>query len=281
MPGSISLATIDDLLEGNPAYPGSEAPLRVQTLGGFRSWRFGEEIAPTAWGREKATHLFQFFLTLRRRYLHKEQIVDRLWPDLDMDRGDRDFKVALNSINKALEPDRQAWSEAQFVRRHGLAYGLNLEAVWLDTEVFDLLSATGNQALLQTPPDRDLAVRCFEAAIGLYHGDFLPERRYEDWSSAERERLQVLALNTMTELAELLLEQAPLESLRLTQRVLAIDPVWEDAYRVQMRAFMSQQNRPLALRTYERCVAALAEEFDVPPLPETTALYRKIMAAGD
>ena len=70
MPGSISLATIDGLLEGNPAYPGSGAPLRVQTLGGFRAWRDGAEIAPTAWGREKATHLFQFFLTLRRRYLH-------------------------------------------------------------------------------------------------------------------------------------------------------------------------------------------------------------------
>lgn len=276
MPSAVSLAAIDELLEGNPAYPGSGALLRVQTLGGFRAWRNDAEIAPTAWGREKAVHLFQFFLTLRRRYLHKEQIVDRLWPDLDSDRGDRDFKVALNSVNKALEPDRQAWSEAQFVRRFGLAYGLNLESIWLDIEVFDLLVAEGNQALMQTPVNDEAAIRCFEGAIGLYRGDFLPERRYEDWSSAERERLQVLALNTMTVLADLLLARAPLESLRLTQQVLAIDPVWEDACRVQMRAFMSQHNRALALRTYEQCVRALSEEFDAPPLPETTALYRQI-----
>ncbi|MEZ4681674.1 MAG: bacterial transcriptional activator domain-containing protein [Caldilineaceae bacterium] len=37
--------------------------------------------------------------------------------------------------------------------------------------------------------------------IKLYHGDYLPERRYEDWTSAEQERLQLLALNTMTTLA--------------------------------------------------------------------------------
>jgi len=67
-----------------------------------------------------------------------------------------------------------------------------------------------------------------------------------------------------------------LESVRLTQRVLAVDPVWEDAYRVLMRAFIAQKNRPMALRSYERCVAVLDEEFGVEPLPETTALYEAI-----
>lgn len=272
----VSLSSIDRLLEDAPAYPGVQAPLRVQTLGGFRVWNEGEEVPATAWGREKAIHLFQFLLTLRRRFLHKEQIIDRLWPELDSERGDRDFKVALNSINKALEPGRQAWSEARYVRRHGLAYGLNLEFIWLDIDIFDQLVAAGNQALLQGDDVFDTAVRCLEAAISLYQGDFLPERRYEDWSSAERERVQIMALNTMTTLAELLLDRAPLESLRLAQRVIAIDRVWEDAYRIQMRAFMRQNNRPLALRAYQKCVEALADEFDVPPLPETTELYRAI-----
>ena len=275
------LREIDRLLGGNPAYAGLAAPLRVQTLGSFRVWSNGEELLPTAWGREKAIHLFQFLLTLRRRFLHKEQVIDRLWPDLDTDRGDRDFKVALNAINKALEPRRAAWGEARFIRRHGLAYGLNLESVWLDIEIFDLLLATGNQALaglngLAPEANLSLAVRAYESAIALYQGDFLPERRYEDWSSAERERLQVLALNTMTELAELMIERSPLESLRLAQRVLAIDPVWEDAYRIQMRAFMAQQNRPMALRTYEQCMEVLEREYDIPPLPETTDLYLAI-----
>jgi DNA-binding SARP family transcriptional activator len=80
----------------------------------------------------------------------------------------------------------------------------------------------------------------------------------------------------MTTLADLLLTRTPLESIRLAQRVLAVDPVWEDAYRVLMRAFVAQQNRPLALRTYERCMAVLDEEFGVEPLPETTTLYEQI-----
>lgn len=263
---------------GSPV--GTRIELYVQTLGGFRVWRHREEVPTTAWGREKAIHLFQFFITMRRQYVHKEQIMDRLWPDLDLDKGDRDFKVALNSINKALEPEREPRTEPRFVRRYGLAYGIDFEFVWLDTEVMEQLIAAANQMMLDPAGDLDLAIACFDAAVKLYHGDYLPERRYEDWTSAERERLQLLALNTMTTLAGLLLQRTPLESVRLAERVLAVDPVWEDAYRILMRAFIAQNNRPVALQVYERCVHILDDEFGVEPLPETTMLYEQILA-GD
>ena len=82
------------------------AALRIYTLGGFSVWREGEAIERTAWGREKAIHLFQFFVTNRGRLLHKEQIIDHLWPESPLDAGDRDFKVALNAINRTIEPER-------------------------------------------------------------------------------------------------------------------------------------------------------------------------------
>ncbi|MNL86910.1 Bacterial transcriptional activator domain protein [compost metagenome] len=43
-----------------------------------------------------------------------------------------------------------------------------------------------------------------------------------------------------------------------------------------MRAYYRQGDRPLALRTYDRCVAALAEELDVDPMPETEELFDRI-----
>jgi two-component SAPR family response regulator len=271
------LRQIDQFLAETTLHPSARAALRVQTLGGFRVWCEGEELPATAWGREKAIHLFQFFVTMRRQFVHKEQIIDRLWPDIDSERGDRDFKVALNALNKALEPNREAREEARFTRRYGLAYGLDFEHVWLDAEVFEQLITTANAALTRPARDEVEAIDCYSTAVALYHGDFLPERRYEDWTSAERERLQLLALNTMTTLGELLLARTPLESLRLAQRVLAVDPVWEDAYRLQMRAFAAQRNRPMALRTYQRCVQVLDQEFGVEPLPETTELYKAIL----
>lgn len=251
--------------------------LRIQTLGGFHLWRNGVLIESAAWGREKAVHLFQFFVTTRRYMtaLHKEQIIDRLWPELDPEEGDRDFKVALNAIYKVLEPERPPRSESRFIQRQGLVYGLNLAEIWIDADAFEQWVALGNQA---TPERSNEAITAYQQALVLYKGDFLPERRYEDWTSAERERLHLLALGTMTTLAGLLVDQSPLESIRLTQHVLTVDPVWEDAYRVQMLAHLAQGNRPLALRTYQQCVSMLQQELGVDPLPETLKLYEQIIA---
>jgi DNA-binding SARP family transcriptional activator len=252
------------------------ATLRVQTLGGFRVWRENLEIPISAWKREKALHLFQFLITtrLQESRLHKEQIIDHLWPEVDAEGGDRDFKVALHAVNKVLEPDRKPRTEPHFIQRHDLTYDLNLQTVWIDAIVFEELIMQGNQ---QLSTDRQSAIELYQQALSLYHGDYLPERRYEDWSSAERERLQVLALGLMTTLAGLLLDNSPLECIRLTQRALTIDPIWEDAYRMQMRAYWAQGNRPVAIRTYQQCVKILNDELGIEPLPETVALYNQIV----
>ncbi|MBI1882550.1 MAG: transcriptional regulator [Chloroflexi bacterium] len=249
--------------------------MRIQTLGGFRLWRDGIEIEPAAWGREKALHLFQFLVTVRRHPspLHKEQIIDRLWPELDLEEGDRDFKVALNTVYKVLEPERKPRAESRFIQRQGLVYSLHLAEAWVDADTFESWVAAGNRAL---PDQADVAIHSYRQALAVYTGDYLPERRYEDWSSAERERLQLLALGVMTTLAGLLVGQSPLESIRLTQHVVAVDPVWEEAYRVQMRAYLAQGNRPLALRTYQQCVRMLDQELGVEPLPETRQLMEQL-----
>ena len=87
-------------------------------------------------------------------------------------------------------------------------------------------------------------------------------------------------LSTLVRTAELEIEGDPLESIRLAERALALDRVWEDAYRTLMRAYLRSGNRPLALRTYRRCEEVLREEFQIPPLPETQALYRQIREVG-
>ena len=224
-------------------------------------------------------HLFQFLVTMRLQTsrLHKEQIIDNLWPELDADGGDRDFKVALHAVNKVLEPNRKPRAEPRFIQRHDLTYELNLNEVWIDGLAFEQLITTANQRL---PDDPQNAIIYYRQALELYKGDYLPERRYEDWSNIERERLQVLALGLMTGLARLLLAGNPLESIRLTQHALTIDPVWEDAYRIQMRAYLAQGNRPLAIRTYRQCKSVLNDELGIEPLPETVALYEEIVGRG-
>jgi len=251
----------------------SKALLHVETLGQFKTKRAEESISNKTWGRDKTIQLFEFLIANRhRKSLHKEVIMDMLWEDAD----DRDFKVAMHGINKALEPNRPARTEPTFIIRQGLSYQLDLSKIWVDVEAFEKLITVGNQATNEHP---EIAIKAYQQAIELYNGPFLPNRIYEDWPAEERERTQVLILNTYISLAELLLNVNPTETIRLTQKAIAIDPCWEDAYRIQMQAYQAKGNRPQALKTYKTCVEILDEEYGISPLPATKSLLEEIKNA--
>lgn len=251
----------------------ARARIHIQTLGNFQVWRDGEVVASKEWGRSKTIELFEFFITSRhRKALHKEQILDRLWEE-DLESGDSYFKVALHGINKVLEPNRKSHGDTHYITRQGLAYQLNLDAIWIDADILEAYIAMGNQWLNEQP---SLAKAAYREAIALHKGIYLPDRLYEDWPCDERERLQVLTLGAIVNLSELTLTDSPMESVRLTHQALLIDPTWEDAYRIQMQAYFQKGNRPMAIRTYQQCEKILKQEFGISPLPETKQLYLKI-----
>jgi DNA-binding SARP family transcriptional activator len=247
--------------------------IKVKTLGGFEVWVNGKMLSSKDWGRDKSIQLFQFFLIARnRKALLKDTIVDKLWED-DLD--DQGFKVALHGVNKALEPNRKSHSDTNFLQRSGHTYQLNFEHIFIDSFAFEQLVSIGNQ--LVTTNERE-AKMAYRQALELYKGSFLPERVYEDWSADERERLQLIYLNAAIELAELLIDENPVESIQIAQNALLVDIVWEDAYRIQMQAYLKKGNRPMAIKTYKVCEQVLKEEFGIKPLPETRKLYESILA---
>ncbi|MBN1965870.1 MAG: bacterial transcriptional activator domain-containing protein [Anaerolineae bacterium] len=253
--------------------------LRIQTLGMFRVWLNGTMLPDVVWKREKAQRLFQFLITIKLNDSHqvmpKERIVAELWPTLDESRADRDFKVALNALNDALDPHRSSRSLSSFVVRHGLAYGLDPEAdIEIDAERF---RAGLKAAARLEQDDRDAAIDAYRDAIDRYAGDYLPDALYEDWASLERERLQTLYLSGAMRLAALLLRRNGYqEAIHLCQSVLMIDRYWEEAYRLMMIGHALRGNRPLALRAYQQCRRALAEGLDLAPMAGTTDLYHRI-----
>jgi LuxR family maltose regulon positive regulatory protein len=256
--------------------------LRVQTLGMFRVWLNGELLPNVVWKREKAQRLFQFLITIRLNNSHqvmpKERMMVELWPTLDEERADRDFKVALNALNDALEPDRSSRSLSTFVTRHGLAYGLSPDAeIEIDAELF---RAGLKTAARLEREDADAAIDTYREAIDRYAGDYLPDALYEDWASLERERLQTLYLSGAMSLAALLLQQGGYqESIHLCQSVLMIDRYWEEAYRLMMISHTLRGNRPLALRVYDQCAQAL-KDLDLQPMADTSGLV-DLIARGD
>ncbi|MDQ2808683.1 MAG: transcriptional regulator, partial [Chloroflexota bacterium] len=257
-------------------HPGYQ--LRVQTLGALRVWRGAAEVLPAAWQRDKARRLFGLLLTERDRALGRETLVDRLWPDLSAEAAGRDFKVALNALNKALEPARSGDAAFAYIVREGTAYQLRPEAdLWLDTAAFAQGCRHG-LALLDSG-QAAAGIAALEEALALYSGEYLPDALYDDWATAERERLRTLYLRAADRLAAaLLVAGQPDSAVGVAEALLRHDPCWEHAYVLLMQAHSAAGNRPQAVRAYTRCRAVLHTELGVAPAPATLTVYHGIIA---
>lgn len=251
--------------------------LQAQTLGPFRTWRGSEPVPAQEWHRVKARHLFQLLLIHRGNYLQKEQILDRLWPDMPARSAEKHFKVALNMMQSVIEPNRPPRAPSFFVRRREGCYGLMPgESLLTDCDRFEQNIEQGRQA--QEAGDLMLAIKHYRQAVDLYRGDFLEQSLYEDWTIEERERLLGLYLRTAERLARLHLQNGqPAEAIALCKAILSRDDCWEAAYRLLMVAYQRRGNRPQALRTFEHCTQVLKESLDVPPMEQTVKLHERIL----
>jgi len=264
--GFPTIAADDTVEDYHPGYT-----LRVQMFGTFRVWRGAQEIQAREWQREKARQLFQLLLTQRGHWVQREQICAALWPDADLDAAERQFKVTLNALNAALEPNRPPRVAPFFIRRQGLAYSFAPSyGVWIDVDEFELRAAAASD-------DPDFARRNAQIAVQLYRGDYLAEALYDPWTIEERERLLARYLDVAVRYAERLsAEGDQAEAIQICEQVLRRDRCYEEAYQCLMRAHARAGSRSQALRSYARCLHALQDELGMAPLPETTALYERL-----
>ncbi|WAH36168.1 BTAD domain-containing putative transcriptional regulator [Alicyclobacillus dauci] len=248
--------------------------LRVQTLGAFRVWRGYTEITRREWQREKARQLFQFLVTYRGQMFHRDEICERLWSDVDTDVSSRDFKVALNVLSAALEPNKTSRGTTIFIAREGSFYGLTTsDMVSVDRDLF--IQAVHDSKGDHSPEQRQAKLK---AAMELYRGDYLPEAQYEPWCEGEREKLRGLYLQTATEYAEgALAEQDYEEVISVCDRMLRMEPTWETAYVYQMTAYGALQNRAMVIQVYRTCERVLQQELGVGPLRSTQNLYDSLI----
>jgi len=251
------------------------APLFIQTLGPFRAWRRGQEIERGAWPREKALHLFQLLVCHRGHGVHRDRILEMLWPDSSASTAATGLRVALSALRNALEPDRESGTDGRFVRRDGDTIRLAMESgLRVDVDDFTRLLKA---ARTSESADREAMIAAYETALGTYRGDFLEENPYAAWAEEERQLRRSEFLTAAERFATLLLRGGESErAARWAEAMLHQDPLWENAYALLMEAHWQQGNRALAVRAFNRCKKRLRDGLGVQPSARITTLLDRI-----
>jgi DNA-binding SARP family transcriptional activator/tetratricopeptide (TPR) repeat protein len=224
--------------------------VRVELLGRFRVAIGGNEFPADVWPGRRAAELVQLLALADGHRLTRDQVIEALWPHLEVEAGAANLRKAAHYARQALaSPDA-------VVLRGGQVALFPSRPVATDVGQFEAQS----RAALAAGDGAACA-----AAASAYTGDLLPEALYEEWTQAPRERLR-------SRYVELLRRSGQWE------RLVEVEPTDEPAYRELMRRELAAGSRPAAIRWYGRLRTALRRELRILPSGDTEAIYDECVA---
>ena len=251
--------------------------LQIFTLGGFGMAVAGRSIDIGKWKSKQAVTLLKYLITQLDRPVHRERLLDCLWPDVDESQGWGRLKVTMYYLRRELRANGMS---DDVVKTVGNAYLLRRDAVWVDVDTFEQLITEGRA--LQDQAQWSDALDHYIEARHLYRGDYLEEETFADWCAEERERLHELYLEMLARTAECHTElDQYAEAVHICRKALVFDPCRENFHCALMEYLVKYGRPDLALAQYRHCQQILAREFGVEPLPETQHLYQQILKGGD
>lgn len=249
---------------------GDSPALHVRLLGGFRV-TVGDRVVPdAAWRSQKARGLVKLLCLAPSHQLHREQLLDLLWPELEPEAAAGNLRFTLHVVRRALEPTRSAGDRSPLRFQHDV---LALDAAGPLSIDVDAFTAAAVEAHRRQAPET------YQVALDHYPGDLLPEDRYEDWAAAPREALRETYLGLLISLAQIHESRGEyVLGITALERVVATESTYEDAHAGLMRLYALSGRPGQALRQYARMSESLERELDVKPSTTTQRLHAEIAA---
>ena len=242
------------------------AELRIELLGGFRVSVGDRAVPDRVWHRRKPAALVKLLALAPAHRLHREQIMDALWPELGPAAAGANLRKSLHHARRALavgDGDGVLSSDGELV-------ALTAGELWVDVAAFRTALAAARRS---AEPDE------YRRAVDLYRQGLLPEDRYEDWASGPREELHVELLAALEGLAGLLEARGDLDgATEVVRRLLGAEPLREEFHTTLIRLHALAGRRAEALRDYEHLTRLLARELGTEPSADTQRLYEEVRA---
>jgi len=250
----------------------SAADLRIRLFGEVSIEQDGQPVAipPT-----KSLELLCYVLLSTESVVTRETLSNVLWPDAPAAASKRYLRQALWRLNSIFHHDGRN-GHPLLGLDSGLVRVKSEASLWLDISAFE----SAHASLHDIPGDHldDQQADALRVAVELYRGDLMPTW-YQDWCIYERERLQLIRIMMLEKLMFYCeSRQRYARAIAYGQAILRQDRARERTHRELMRLYCLTGERTAAVRQYERCARALADEFDLRPDRQTVALHEQIRA---
>jgi DNA-binding SARP family transcriptional activator len=243
--------------------------MAIELIGGFRVRVRDQVIDEIDWPLRKPKALIKILSLAPGHRMHREQILDALWPELDVHAAGNNLRKALFHARAAVGGDANG---SALIVSQGELISL-APGTWVDVDAF-------RSAVSAARITKDVDV--YRDAITLCRGELLPEDRYEEWAVRRQSELRAEMVAVLIELAVILEARGELtEAAGVLRRAVALDPLSEEASGTLLGVLATAGQRSEALSVYEALRDALEREIGTEPSVEIISRYHEVVTRTD
>ena len=233
------------------------------------------EGAPVHVDTRKAIALLAY-LAITRQPHSRDTLAALLWPDYSQTNARAALRRTISALHRSL-------GKPLLESRQELLYLPNSTGLWVDTwEFYHCLA----ECKSHPHPASQACPQCLpwlSQAANLHRDTFMAgfslrdSAEFDDWQFFQSETFRRELGSLLERLVQGYSDQGNFETaINYAQRWLLLDALHEPAHRQLMQLYALFGQRNAALRQYQECVRILDKELGVPPLEETSRLFREI-----
>ena len=209
------------------------------------------------------------YLALHPDGITRDQGIDAIAPDRDLQAGTTMFHTAINNTRTALRTTT-GLREAMFINHAAGRYRLDPHLI--DVDLWQLQHTLHAATHTETDTDRLTAQRHLAT---LFTGELADDITHE-WAELERERIRRAATDTLVRLARDLSDTHPHDALTALEHAFTHDPTSEPLAQDLMRLQAHLRQVDAARRTHQLLTHHL-NNLDLDPTEETNQLLARIL----
>ena len=215
------------------------------------------------WLQQRSGQILKYLICERDRVVQAEEIAEALWP-MGGRQALSSVRHFIHGLRDKLEPGRSPRAGTPFIVTVRGGYAINRRHVRIDADVFTEAVRDGLGAVEQGETER--AAQLLEVAMSLYRGDLLEDEPYAEWAMPERDRLRMMATQSLRAMSRIALGQGDQSTaIGHLDRLAEFEPFDSDVHRELLRVLLAAGRRSEAMRRYSTFRARLSKEFNAQP----------------
>jgi DNA-binding SARP family transcriptional activator len=192
--------------------------------------------------------------------VHREALIEALWPEADRDAGLHRLQVAVSSLRRLLSGG--GMDGTQFLARHGDSYRLALPEGSV-ADILDLERAMQRSIVARAAGDSEAEQAALVAVMDSYAGPLLPADGPAEWVVGPRAEYQSMYTEAASRLAALHLQaDDPQAAAEAARAGLAVDRYRDELWKLRIEASERAGNHAEAGQA-RRAYEAVLEEMGV------------------